>query len=62
LNGELSGIFKRWYPDLAMKTEEISLAACPPGSPCSRGYTPSDFSATTLDQTELEALFKELEL
>jgi hypothetical protein len=36
LNGELSGIFKRWYPDLDMKTEEIPLAACPPGSPCSR--------------------------
>jgi len=27
LNGELSGIFKRWYPDLDMKTEEIPLAA-----------------------------------
>jgi hypothetical protein len=27
LNRELSGIFKRWYPDLDMKTEEIPLAA-----------------------------------
>ena len=27
LNGELSGIFKRWYPALDMKTEEIPLAA-----------------------------------
>ena len=27
LNGELAGIFTRWYPDLDMKTEELPLAA-----------------------------------
>ena len=27
LNGELADIFKRWYPDLDMKAEEISIAA-----------------------------------
>src|SRR5262252_7132471 len=27
LNGELSAIFKRWYPDLDMKAEEIPIAA-----------------------------------
>jgi hypothetical protein len=27
LNGELAGIFKRWYPDLDMKAEEMPLAA-----------------------------------
>ena len=27
LNGELAGIFKRWYPDLDVKADEISLAA-----------------------------------
>src|SRR6266446_8054647 len=27
LNGELAGIFKRWYPDLDMKAEAIPLAA-----------------------------------
>ena len=27
LNGELAGLFKRWYPDLALKAEEIPIAA-----------------------------------
>src|SRR5919204_5851004 len=27
LNGELAGIFKRWYPDLDMKAKEIPMAA-----------------------------------
>ena len=27
LNGELAGIFKRWYPDLDIKAEEIAIAA-----------------------------------
>jgi hypothetical protein len=27
LNGELTGIFKRWYPDLDMKAEEMPMAA-----------------------------------
>ena len=27
LNGELSGIFKRWYPDLDVKAEEMPIAA-----------------------------------
>ena len=27
LNGELAGIFKRWYPDLDIKAEEIPMAA-----------------------------------
>jgi hypothetical protein len=27
LNGELVDIFKRWYPDLDMKAEEIPIAA-----------------------------------
>ena len=27
LNGELGGIFKRWYPDLAIEAEEIPIAA-----------------------------------
>jgi hypothetical protein len=27
LNGELAGIFKRWYPDLDMKAEEMPIAA-----------------------------------
>jgi len=27
LNGELAGIFKRWYPDLDMKVEELPMAA-----------------------------------
>ncbi len=27
LNGELAGIFKRWYPDLDMKAEELPMAA-----------------------------------
>jgi hypothetical protein len=27
LNGELAGIFKRWYPDLDMKVEAVPLAA-----------------------------------
>src|SRR5215510_12576261 len=27
LNGELAGIFKRWYPDLDMKVEELPIAA-----------------------------------
>ena len=27
LNGELSAIFKRWYPDLDMKAEEMPIAA-----------------------------------
>jgi hypothetical protein len=27
LNGELSGIFKRWYPDLDMRVEELPIAA-----------------------------------
>jgi hypothetical protein len=27
LNGELTGIFKRWYPDLDMTAEEIPIAA-----------------------------------
>jgi hypothetical protein len=27
LNGELAGIFKRWYPDLDIKAEEIPIAA-----------------------------------
>ena len=27
LNGELAGIFKRWYPDLDMKIEELPMAA-----------------------------------
>ncbi len=27
LNGELAGIFKRWYPGLDMKAEAIPLAA-----------------------------------
>jgi hypothetical protein len=27
LNGELVGIFKRWYPDLDIKAEEIPIAA-----------------------------------
>ena len=27
LNGELAGIFKRWYPDLDVKADEIPLAA-----------------------------------
>jgi len=27
LNGELADIFKRWYPDLDMKAEEIPIAA-----------------------------------
>jgi hypothetical protein len=27
LNGEFAGIFKRWYPDLDMKAEEIPMAA-----------------------------------
>src|SRR5205823_7246735 len=27
LNGELAGIFKRWYPDLDMKVEEMPMAA-----------------------------------
>ena len=27
LNGELAGIFKRWYSDLEMKAEEIPMAA-----------------------------------
>ena len=27
LNGELAGLFKRWYPDLDLKAEEIPIAA-----------------------------------
>jgi hypothetical protein len=27
LNGDLAGIFKRWYPDLDMKVEELPMAA-----------------------------------
>ena len=27
LNGELAGIFKRWYPDLDLKIEEMPVAA-----------------------------------
>ena len=27
LNGELAGIFTRWYPDLDMKVEELPMAA-----------------------------------
>jgi len=27
LNGELAGIFKRWYPDLDVKAEEMPIAA-----------------------------------
>jgi hypothetical protein len=27
LNGELAGLFKRWYPDLDMKAEEMPIAA-----------------------------------
>ena len=27
LNGELAGIFKRWYPDLDIKGGEIPIAA-----------------------------------
>jgi hypothetical protein len=27
LNGELGGIFKRWYPDLEIEAEEIPIAA-----------------------------------
>jgi hypothetical protein len=27
LNGELAGIFKRWYPDLDIKAEEMPIAA-----------------------------------
>ena len=27
LNGELAGIFKRWYPDLDVKAEEVPIAA-----------------------------------
>jgi hypothetical protein len=27
LNGELAGIFRRWYPDLDIKAEEIPMAA-----------------------------------
>ena len=26
LNGELAGIFRRWYPDLDNKAEEIPMA------------------------------------
>lgn len=27
LNGELAGIFKRWYPDMDLEVEEIPIAA-----------------------------------
>jgi len=27
LNGELAGIFQRWYPDLDMKAQEMPIAA-----------------------------------
>ena len=27
LNGELGAIFKRWYPDMDLEVEEISVAA-----------------------------------
>jgi hypothetical protein len=27
LNGELGAIFKRWYPDMDLKAEEIPVAA-----------------------------------
>ena len=27
LNGELAGIFRRWYPDLDIKAEESPMAA-----------------------------------
>ena len=27
LNGELSAIFKRWYPDMDLKVEELPVAA-----------------------------------
>jgi hypothetical protein len=27
LYGELAGIFKRWYPDLDVKAEEMPIAA-----------------------------------
>jgi hypothetical protein len=27
LNGELSAIFKRWYPDMNLKVEEMPVAA-----------------------------------
>jgi hypothetical protein len=27
LNGELAGIFRRWYPDLDIQAEEIPMAA-----------------------------------
>jgi hypothetical protein len=27
LNGEWGSIFKRWYPDLDIKAEELSIAA-----------------------------------
>jgi hypothetical protein len=29
LNGELAGIFKRWYPDMDLEVEEIPIAAVP---------------------------------
>jgi len=35
LNGELVGIFKRWYPDLDIKAKAIPIEALSPGSPCS---------------------------
>jgi hypothetical protein len=27
LNGELGAIFKRWYPDMDLEVEDISVAA-----------------------------------
>jgi len=33
LNGELVVIFKRWYPDMDLEVEEVSVAALPPASP-----------------------------
>jgi hypothetical protein len=45
LNGELAGIFKRWYPDLDMKVAELPMAVCPPASPCSRKQPLQDIMA-----------------
>src|SRR4029450_2595085 len=36
LNGELGAIFKRWYPDMDLEVQEISVAAYAPASPCLR--------------------------
>src|SRR4029434_10797647 len=34
LNGELSAIFQRWYPDMDLQMEEMPVAASPPEAPC----------------------------